>query len=1151
MIDGSGRRGRLWLGVLGALLLIALGLGVARWRSGGDVDRAARLLADGDASKAVLELKSLLQQQPDDGQARLLLGRAQLLLGDPAAADVEFGRALQAGVPLARLAAPQAEALLALGRDREVINRLAALQPAEAGDAAALQTSVAQAQLRQGDLEQARAALARALQAEPNHPPARLIEARLLAGAGKPVAAMAVVDEVLSRNTGFAPAWALKGDLLRVSTDRQAAAQADEAYARALAIAPRLLAAHEGRVTARIRTGDLPAARTAWSAMAAAHPGNGVTAYLDVILSLKEGQPERARDVAQRLLRAGADSSPMRVLAGQAEAQLGAWSQALAHFGKAVALSPGDAVPRLHLALAWLHQGLPERSLEVLQPLLAAQRGSDEAWALAAQAHLAQGDFARASVAFDRALRAAPDNVALRAQRAQAAVLAGRAEQGLGELAALASADSGITADLALVSQHLRARSFGPALQAIEQLARKAPQLPLAELLRGQVALARQDLPQARAHFQGVMDQHPGDLAALRHLAQLDAAEGKPQAAVARYEQALRTDPNQVAALLGLVEFALKTGPEVKDLQARLETAIRAHPVEPRLRLALIQVQRQSANLPGALSSAQVAAAALPDDPAIAEQLAVLLQATGDRNQAVNAWRRLAAMPSLPAGTDLRVADALRRLGATGEAQEQLKAALKADPGSVPIRRAAAMEALQQGRPAPAMELARQLQRQRPDEAVGFELEGDALTVQQQWGRAAAAYGKALTRRQVGAAAIGMHVSLLKSQGAASAKRFQQSWLASHPGDVGYRVFLARQAMADGDLDDAETHLRRVIELRPDSALAHNNLAHLLGRHARPGGLPLAERAVALAPEVPAFLDTLAMLLGADGQTERALKTQRRALDLAPDSSALRVSLVRLLMQAGDAAAARDELAPLLRSASESPASPEVARLDAEVRAMKPRGAAAGAGLGPRSGTAGDTASVSVGSGGAGLGLTAWLAVVAAVAMAALAAVWRASRQTSYRVERSVEIGIETGRLAERLGDLRQWPAWSTLAAFAPGVEHRFDDPEPVSGSAMAWVDARRRRQGRIELDRAGLPDRLVVACTRAESASVRDLLTYRLAPGAAGTGTRVRCVSHGQAPWLVRLLDPVLPVEARKGRQLEAELAALKRASEAAMIAA
>ena len=45
--------------------------------------------------------------------------------------------------------------------------------------------------------------------------------------------------------------------------------------------------------------------------------------------------------------------------------------------------------------------------------------------------------------------------------------------------------------------------------------------------------------------------------------------------------------------------------------------------------------------------------------------------------------------------------------------------------------------------------------------------------------------------------------------------------------------------------------------------------------------MPLAEKAVELAPDSPDYLDTLARALAESGRLEEALKTQERALELA------------------------------------------------------------------------------------------------------------------------------------------------------------------------------------------------------------------------------------------------------------------------------
>ena len=75
-----------------------------------------------------------------------------------------------------------------------------------------------------------------------------------------------------------------------------------------------------------------------------------------------------------------------------------------------------------------------------------------------------------------------------------------------------------------------------------------------------------------------------------------------------------------------------------------------------------------------------------------------------------------------------------------------------------------------------------------------------------------------------------------------------------------------------------------------------------------------AERAVATAPNQPAFMDTLAMLLSDKGEHARALETQKKVVAAQPNAPAFKLNLAKIHLAAGDKAAARpllDELEAL------------------------------------------------------------------------------------------------------------------------------------------------------------------------------------------------------------------------------------------------
>ena len=73
----------------------------------------------------------------------------------------------------------------------------------------------------------------------------------------------------------------------------------------------------------------------------------------------------------------------------------------------------------------------------------------------------------------------------------------------------------------------------------------------------------------------------------------------------------------------------------------------------------------------------------------------------------------------------------------------------------------------------------------------------------------------------------------------------------------------------------------------------------------------MAERAVKLAPTDANMLDTLAMALAKDKQWSRAIEVRRKAIALGPSSSALKIKLARLLIDAGQKREAEVELKAL------------------------------------------------------------------------------------------------------------------------------------------------------------------------------------------------------------------------------------------------
>ena len=118
-----------------------------------------------------------------------------------------------------------------------------------------------------------------------------------------------------------------------------------------------------------------------------------------------------------------------------------------------------------------------------------------------------------------------------------------------------------------------------------------------------------------------------------------------------------------------------------------------------------------------------------------------------------------------------------------------------------------------------------------------------------------------------------------------------------------------------------------ILDLKPNDALALNNLAWAAAQLKDPKALGYAEKANQLAPNNPAILDTLGVLLVDNGDAKRDIESLRQATTLAPNAPGIRLNLARALVRDGQKEAAKTELEILAKLGEAFPAQAEVTRL--------------------------------------------------------------------------------------------------------------------------------------------------------------------------------------------------------------------------------
>ena len=912
-------------GVVLPALLLSLLLSACSDKPDALIASAKEYLAKKDTNAAVIQIKNALQSDPALPEARYLLGTVLLESGDAAGAETELRKALDLKYSRDVVVPQLAKALLAQGHSKKLTDEWTHAELADPGANASLQMLLTAAYAQQNKPELSKASLAAALQADPDYVPARLVQARQKVIDRDLEGAQAMVDEIIAKSPQSYEAWKLKGDLVLLAKNPLVGALA--AYRKAVEINPEYLAGHGAVTTVLLQQGNFPEASTQLLQMkriAASHPH---TKYLEAQLAFQKKDFKTARELLQQVLRAVPSNAQGLQLAGVVEMQFKSWSQAEIYLEKALQMAPDLMLARRALVTSYLRSGQPDKAVSTLLPGLDRESVDPALLSLAGEVYLQNGDVARAEGYFQKAALTAPRDPKKRTSLALTHLISGQVDGAFEELQDIAGSDTGTTADLALISAYFSRQEYDRALGAIETLEKKQPTQPMASHLRGRVLLAKGDMAGARKSFEQALVLVPDYFAAVASLAALDMAEKRPADARKRFEALLVNTPRHSQALLALVELAMRTGAPRDEVGTLIANAVAANPADAAPRLLQIDFYLRANDVKSAGSAAQSAASALPDNPDVVDALGRTQRQSGDLNQALVTFNKLAVMQPQSPRAQLRLAELHRDAKDRDAAISSLRKALEIKPNLLEAQRALIVMALEGKNVPDALTMARAVQKQRPQEAVGYGLEGDIHASQKSWDNAATAYRAGLKQVKSSELAVKLHSVLLAGAKGTEAEKFSAAWQKDNAKDTVFMLYEGELAIGRKDYVSAEKRYTAVVALQPDNAIAYNNLAWISAKLKKGDALAFAEKANALAPNQPAFMDTWAMLLSDKGEHAKAVELQNKVLALQPANALFKLNLAKIYLKGGQKDLAKIRLDELAKLGNKFPAHAEVTAL--------------------------------------------------------------------------------------------------------------------------------------------------------------------------------------------------------------------------------
>lgn len=888
--------------LLAAMLVLALtGCGKSPEQSFQD---GKALLDKREYRAAILELKSALQEQPNNREARLLLGKAHLASDAYADAEKELTRAKEQGASYDEVLPALAKSLLLQNKSEKVLEMVpgSGLSPQSI---ASLQVSRAAAFMHLGKRAEAEQAVLAARLADAQSPELLLFSAKLALIDQNIAEATRLIDSVLAKDKDQIEALYMKASMLAQDGKEP---EATRVYQQIVAKDDKQIRAYLAMVQVHARAGKFEEAEKSLLQAEKVAGNSPLVRYHRGVLELSRGKLKEANEAIQAVLKVAPDHLPSVLAQANISYGLGNFELSLKYAQKALAKLPSHPLATRILAGSQLKTGDGKAAMDTLAPLLKSGGDDAELLSLAAEIYFENNDFNKAMDYLDRAVVLDPNNPALKTRRALSHLQQGGDREALTDLEKAASQSTKPnSADFALVTLHLQNKQFDTALQAIAAFEKKLPNNPITHNLRAAALLGKQDKAGARKELENALTIQPTFVPAAMGLARLDLQDKNLQAARKRFESILSNDQSNLQALLALADLAKMEKKESEQL-GWLEKAVKAHPESITSSEYLVRYHLTKGDKTKALEIARQAVNVNPENPQALALLGRVQVSTGASEESVRSFNTLVEKNQNSPRAHFQLALAQLNDKQPGPARASLARALQLKPDFVPAQDVLIRLELSEKNFEAALKLARQMQQQSAKLPIGFDIEGDVQLLMKKPSLAIKAYEQALARDEKVQRFIKLHQASVLSGDVKGAEKRLNIWLTQHPKDLATLSYAAQVYLQSGRNRDAIVKYEDILKTLPNDALVLNNLASLYQKEKDPRALATAEKAFKLAPDHASINDTLGWILLEQGQLPRATDLLRKAADKTPKSGVIRYHLAVALQKGGDRVKARKEL---------------------------------------------------------------------------------------------------------------------------------------------------------------------------------------------------------------------------------------------------
>ncbi|BCN27281.1 XrtA/PEP-CTERM system TPR-repeat protein PrsT [Vibrio alfacsensis] len=588
------------------------------------IDSAQEYLNKNETNAAMIELKNAIQQSPEDGLARFMLGKIYLQQGNFSNAEKELSRAIKYGYSPDDSVPLLARSLLSQNKLEETVLLLEEFDLSDSLASSELFAIAAMAEIRLNNVEKTKALLEQA-GTETHY--AKLAHATYLSATNERDEAQKSIDALLKLDNSNSDTWILNGHLAMTRNDFDIAY---ESYKKASELSPMAIQYQFFMANALVHDKRLAEASPIVDELLKINSQGSYINELRAIILFADKNYADAKIHADRALNNGSKSLRAATISGVSAFQLGQFEQAHRILKKVSPRLPNNHIVNRLYHVTQLKLGYLDEAIESLNSY-DIQTKEDSAFISRASMELAK--IGRNDMALELAQKASENDSSQAEATLGLIKLANNDLTGIDDLQSALEDNIALPgAKRALVNYYLLRKELDEADAVANKWLKENPSDIDGLIVKGIVSKEKGQLEQAKSYYNQVQELAPHNTQALVELAGIESLMNRPDAALSLLLSAKEQSPNDHNVSKKLIEYSQELN-RLPEAIALIDKQLKSDPFNRHLKIQ----KAHALELSGGKEAAIDILESLPNsdkDAAVWKLLGNLYYSEGDLSQA-------------------------------------------------------------------------------------------------------------------------------------------------------------------------------------------------------------------------------------------------------------------------------------------------------------------------------------------------------------------------------------------------------------------------------------------------------------------------------------------------------------------------------------